>query len=248
MEEPIKILYLHIYEDKKTKKIRKLLEENYGKDNVISSKDKSRVVDIIILVVIYFLCLCCILLIFHFLFANIPYIYMLIMPCFIVTMSVFFIASTIIYEILYRRCLGKANKLFDTLKPNVIVGYQFGCILAMHLSGARVPMVLISPVQENIFSSKIRKNINIRDYPYIIFVHSTKDTKRNLSKTLELVESINKQNCRVEIVEEGCNLELMSASDYKNWVDEVFSQGQEVGKNAAPSGTTVDESMFKSDE
>lgn len=141
MEEPIKILYLHIYEDKKTKKIRKLLEENYGKDNVISSKDKSRVVDIIILVVIYFLCLCCILLIFHFLFANIPYIYMLIMPCFFVTMSVFFIASTIIYEILYRRCLGKANKLFDTLKPNVIVGYQFGCILAMHLSGARVPMV-----------------------------------------------------------------------------------------------------------
>eukprot|EP00366_Plasmodium_knowlesi_P003612 XP_002261109.1 hypothetical protein, conserved in Plasmodium species [Plasmodium knowlesi strain H] len=178
MEEPIKILYLHIYEDTKTKKIRKLLEENYGKDNI-----------------------------------------------------------------LYRRCLGKANKLFDTLKPNVIVGYQFGCILAMHLSGVRIPMVLVSPVQENIFSSKIRKTVNIGDYPYIIFVHSTKDTKRNLSKTLELVESINRQNCRVEIVEEGHNFELMSASDYKNWVDEVYAQGQDVGKNAAPSSTTVEESI-----
>ncbi|EUD65222.1 hypothetical protein C922_04351 [Plasmodium inui San Antonio 1] len=248
MEEPIKILYLHIYEDSKTKKIRKLLEGNYGKDNVISSKDKSRVVDIIILVVIYILCLCCIFLIFNLLFSTIKDIYLLILPCFFVTMSVFFIATTIIYEILYRRCLGKANKLFDTLKPNVIVGYQFGCILAMHLSGARVPMVLVSPVQENIFSSKIRKSINISDYPYIIFVHSTKDTKRNLTKTLELVESVNKQNCRVEIVEEGHNLELMTASDYKNWVDEVYLQGQEVGKNVAPSSTTVDESMFKSDE
>ncbi|GAW79328.1 conserved Plasmodium protein, unknown function [Plasmodium gonderi] len=248
MQEPVKILYLHIYEDKKTKKIRRLLEENYGKDNVISSKDKSRVVDILILVVIYILCMVCIFLIFHLFFSTIEYIYMLILPCFFVTMTSFFIASTVIYEILYRRCLAKANKLFEKLKPNVIVGYQFGCVLAMHLSGQLVPMLLISPMQENMFSMKIRKTINIRDFPYIIFVHSTKDVKRNLNKTLELVQSVDRKNCRVEIIDEGYNLELMKASDYRNWIDEMHAQGVEGFKNEGNNSSTNDEAMFENDE
>ncbi|KAI4840730.1 hypothetical protein MKS88_000965 [Plasmodium brasilianum] len=179
--EAIKILYLHIYEDVKTNKIRKLLEDEYGKDNVISSKDK---------------------------------------------------------------CLKKANKLFEKYKPNVIVAYQFGCILAMHLTGPRVPMLLISPVQENLFSKRIRNEVNISDFPYIIFVHSTTDRKRNLSKSLDLIESLDKRKYRVEIVNDDFGLELISNSDYKNWVDEVYAQTKGDLKRASKSGSTIDESLF----
>ncbi|SBS80330.1 conserved Plasmodium protein, unknown function [Plasmodium ovale curtisi] len=198
--EPIKILYLHIYEDSKTKKIRSLLEEIYGKDNVISSKDKSRTIDILILIFVYTLCLCCI-----------------------------------------------ANKLFEKLNPNVIVAYQFGCILAMHLSGPRVPMLLISPVQENFFSARVRKEVPIADFPYIIFVHSTLDRKRNLNKTLQLVESLDKEKYRVEIINEGYNLELLNKSDYKNWIDEVYAQSIQHMTTRSKSETTIDEDMFKPD-
>ncbi|SBS96074.1 conserved Plasmodium protein, unknown function [Plasmodium malariae] len=190
--EAIKILYLHIYEDVKTNKIRKLLEDEYGKDNVISSKDKSKALDIFILIFIYVL----------------------------------------------------SNKLFEKYKPNVIVAYQFGCILAMHLTGPRVPMLLISPVQENLFSKRIRNEVNISDFPYIIFVHSTTDRKRNLSKSLDLIESLDKRKYRVEIVNDDFGLELISNSDYKNWVDEVYAQTKGDLKRASKSGSTIDESLF----
>ncbi|SBT31270.1 hypothetical protein POVWA2_006530 [Plasmodium ovale wallikeri] len=166
--EPIKILYLHIYEDSKTKKIRSLLEEIYGKDNVISSKDKSRTIDILILIFVYTLCLCCIL--------------------------------------------------------------------------------LISPVQENFFSARVRKEVPIADFPYIIFVHSTLDRKRNLNKTLQLVESLGKEKYRVEIINEGYNLELLNKSDYKNWIDEVYAQSIQHMTTRSKSETTIDEDMFKPDE
>ncbi|SCA48444.1 conserved Plasmodium protein, unknown function [Plasmodium ovale] len=245
--EPIKILYLHIYEDSKTKKIRSLLEEIYGKDNVISSKDKSRTIDILILIFVYTLCLCCIVLILHCIFTLNEHVYMLIFPFFFTTMAIFFVGSTVFYEVLYRRCLRKANKLFEKLNPNVIVAYQFGCILAMHLSGPRVPMLLISPVQENFFSARVRKEVPIADFPYIIFVHSTLDRKRNLNKTLQLVESLDKEKYRVEIINEGYNLELLNKSDYKNWIDEVYAQSIQHMTTRSKSETTIDEDMFKPD-
>ncbi|SBT70435.1 conserved Plasmodium protein, unknown function [Plasmodium malariae] len=242
--EAIKILYLHIYEDVKTKKIRKLLEDEYGKDNVISSKDKSKALDIFILIFIYVLCMCCIVFVFYILSRTTEYAYILILPGVLFTMTVFFIGSIIIYEVLYRRCLKKANKLFEKYKPNVIVAYQFGCILAMHLTGPRVPMLLISPVQENLFSKRIRNEVNISDFPYIIFVHSTTDRKRNLSKSLDLIESLDKRKYRVEIVNDDFGLELISNSDYKNWVDEVYAQTKGDLKRASKSGSTIDESLF----
>ncbi|KYO01327.1 hypothetical protein PGSY75_0718900 [Plasmodium gaboni] len=225
--ERIKILYLHIYEDEKTQMIRKILEELYGKENILSSRKKYRTLDILIFIVIYILCICCALICFYYLCIVSTYTYILIPPCIIITVIIFFIGSIIIYELLYSTFLYKANKSFDQLKPHVIVAYQFGCILATHLDGPKVPMLLISPVEENFFSNKIRKKINISDYPYIIFVHTTKDKKRYLKKSLSLIESLDKKKYRVEIVDEGYHLELLSPAEYKYWIDEIYSMRPE---------------------
>ncbi|KNG78161.1 hypothetical protein PFMG_04377 [Plasmodium falciparum IGH-CR14] len=184
--ERIKILYLHIHEDEKSQMIRKILEELYGKENILSSRKKYRTLDILIFIFIYILCICCALVCFYYL------------------------------------CI--ANKSFDKLKPHVIVAYKFGCILATHLDG---PKLLISPVEENFFSSKIRKKINISDYPYIIFVHTTNDKKRYLKKSLSLIESLDKKKYRVEIVNEGYHSEFLSPAEYKYWIDEIHSMSPE---------------------
>ncbi|SOV75139.1 conserved Plasmodium protein, unknown function [Plasmodium sp. gorilla clade G3] len=225
--ERIKILYLHIHEDEKTQMIRKILEELYGKENILSSRKKYRILDILIFIVIYILCISCTLVCFYYLCIVSTYAYILILPCIIITVIIFFIGSIIIYELLYSTFLYKANKSFDKLKPHVIVAYQFGCILATHLDGPKVPMLLISPIEENFFSNQIRKKINISDYPYIIFVHTTNDKKRYLKKSLSLIESLNKKKYRVEIVNEGYHSELLSPAEYKYWIDEIYSMSPE---------------------
>ncbi|CRH03019.1 conserved Plasmodium protein, unknown function [Plasmodium relictum] len=245
--QAIKILYLHIYEDAKTTKIRKILEKIYGKDNILSSKSKSRTLDILILIFVYILCILCICISFYYLFATKVLVYMLIFPSIIITVIIFFLGSIAIYEVLYQRSLVEANQLFKKFKPNVIVAYQFGCILAMNIDSPRVPMLLISPVQENLFSTRLRKKINITDYPYIIFVHSTKDKKRSLNKTLELVESVDKQKYRVEIIDGGYNLELLSSSDYKSWVDEIYTEGNVSAKKLSQNDSDTEDSLFKND-
>ncbi|CRG93117.1 conserved Plasmodium protein, unknown function [Plasmodium gallinaceum] len=241
--QSLKILYLHIYENAKTKKIRKMLEKIYGKDNVLSSKNKSRTLDVLILIFVYILCIFCISISFYFLYAS--KMYMLVIPCIFIMIMIFLIGSIVIYEVVYQRSLVEANLLFKKFKPNVIVAFQFGCILAMNLDPPQVPMLLISPVQENLFSTKMRKKINIKDYPYIIFVHSTNDKKRSLNKTLELVKSVDKQKYRVEIVDGGYNLELLSASDYKGWIDEIYAEERVNAKLISENISDTDDGSFK---
>ncbi|VWU53407.1 conserved protein, unknown function, partial [Hepatocystis sp. ex Piliocolobus tephrosceles] len=139
--EQVKILYLHIVDDKRTKRVRSMLEENYGKNNVICCKDENYKTDLILVFLVYFICTSFVILITLICYYFNSFIYTFILPLIIIYMTIFFIGSIIFNEIIYYKYLKKSNILYEKHKPNVMVGYEAGCTLAMHLDGPKVPMV-----------------------------------------------------------------------------------------------------------
>lgn len=242
----IKILYLHVFEDDKSSVIRSTIEQAYGRENVACPRLKNKKITIAFLLVLCLIYIAAIYGSFWYLSQHTDFVYMLI-PIWLLISAVILIPGIfLIYEIVYRKALEEAKNLFREFSPNVIVTYHLGWTLATRIDESNVPMLLISPVQENLISVWFRKPIDVNKYPYIIFIHTNNDKKYNLNATMKLVESANKKNCRVEIVDGGNNLTMLTGSDYKSWIDEIYYEGvnkenKEVPKQDEPTTNTEEQ-------
>lgn len=244
----IKILYLHVFEDDKSSVIRSTIEQAYGRENVTYPRLKNRKITIAFLLLLCVIYIASIYGCFWYLAQYTNFVYMLI-PIWLLISTVILIPGIfLIYEIVYRKALEEAKTLFQDFSPNIIVTYHLGWTLATRIEGASLPMLLISPVQENLVSACFRKPIEVNKYPYIIFIHTNNDKKYNLNATLKLIESGNKNNCRVEIVDGGNNLGLLTDSDYKSWIDEIYYEGVNNKKKEVITETESKENESKENE
>lgn len=52
---------------------------------------------------------------------------------------------------------------------------------------------------------------------------------------MKLVEKADKNKCRVELVDGGDSLDMLTPSDYKSWIDEIYNNKEEKEKQEVVS-------------
>eukprot|EP00920_Eleutheroschizon_duboscqi_P028292 GHVT01069043.1.p1 GENE.GHVT01069043.1~~GHVT01069043.1.p1 ORF type:complete len:292 (-),score=21.34 GHVT01069043.1:2409-3284(-) len=168
----------------------------------------------------------------------------------------YFVAGRGMTTVMLKRSVKRCEAAFREFRPNVIVAYSFGAVVAFRMDVPRVPMVLIAPAHDQ-FARYMRDDsagtsgatsnglASLEEFPYVIIVHGTSDTSVPLDDSIRLIETGKVGRCRLEIVDDNHKMDKVDAEELKQWVEEAYDRGREqVGKMAEEGFKKVDLSLF----
>ncbi|KEP65722.1 UNVERIFIED_CONTAM: hypothetical protein HHA_249300 [Hammondia hammondi] len=243
-----RILFLHGMDGGPAGNKQRLLQRAVGRRNFLAPDLKSR--KIVLLYTIAFGCFVTLILgcvvLFWILTAHIHAI-LFTMAAVLVCYLAYYLSGRWLSSLILTTAVREASAAFHRYRPQVIVASSFGAVVAFHMDIPKMPLLLFTPAQEMYRRySRISDHISLRNYPYTLIVHGSRDTVVALQDSIRLVETSELGRCRLEVIDDDHKLHSLTQQEISTWVEEVFRRGRaNVLLMAQQGDKSVDPSLYE---
>ncbi|CBZ56124.1 conserved hypothetical protein [Neospora caninum Liverpool] len=223
-----RILFLHGMDGGPAGSKQRLLQRAVGRSNFLAPDLKSR--KILLLYTIAFGCfivLAISIIVVFWIFITSIHAAMFTIAAVIATCVGYYVSGRWLSSLILSTAVREASEAFHTYRPHVVVASAFGAVVAFHMDVPKMPLLLFTPAQD-MYRRYLRttQQMSLRNYPYTLIVHGSRDTVVSLQDSIRLVETAELGRCRLEVIDDDHHLRSLTQQEISAWVDEVFKRGR----------------------
>ncbi|EPR63453.1 putative transmembrane protein [Toxoplasma gondii RUB] len=247
-DELPRILFLHGMDGGPAGNKQRLLQRAVGRSNFLAPDLKSR--KIVLLYTIAFGCFVTLILgcvVLFWIFTAHIHAILFTMAAVPVCFLAYYLTGRWLSSLILTTGVREASAAFHRYRPQVIVASSFGAVVAFHMDIPKMPLLLFTPAQEMYRRYlRIPDQMSLRNYPYTLIVHGSRDTVVSLQDSIRLVETSELGRCRLEVVDDDHRLRSLTQQEISAWIEEVFRRGRANVLLLAQQGDkSVDPSLYE---